>query len=658
MSDRDLLQEIRERYDTGWSADVKNREEMESDLRFVAGEQWPEDVRLDRESDERPCITENRLPQYVRQVANDMRANPPAIKVIAGSGGADKAVADIMTGMIRDIESKSATLRPYVSAGASAARCGIGHWRVLTDYTSPTSFEQEIRIEPVLNPFAVVWDPVAVAPTREDADWCFVIEEMSEDEFKSQYPDAKPVSFDGKDTESWSSGWLNGDDKSVRVAEYWRKIREPATVCMLADGSTGYKDDLPEGFPAEGIIAERESDRVRVEVLKTNGHEILEEAQEWPTRHIPIVPVVGEEYSVGGHMIRNSVIRFAKDSQTIYNYWLSTQTEHLALQPKAPFVATARQVQNYADVWKTANTSNHSVLIFDVDPDAPTARPMREAPPASSGAFSEQVLRAADGMKATTGIYDAGLGAQGNETSGKAIMARQREGDVGTFEFRDNLNASVEHTGRILVELIPVIYDTPRMVRILGEDGEEDFAEINKPEIDEQSGQPVVRNDLKVGEYNVHVRSGPSFTTRRQEAAESMLQFIQTSPDSASLVLDLIAKNMDWPGADEFAERFKKMLPPQVQPETDDPEEQQARAQKAQQAQEAAKLEQRNAMAEISEKEANAAEAQADARKTEIEAQKAQLEMLMQSGALQQLVTQMVQAQLAQALQPQPTPYP
>lgn len=620
MSDTGLLQEIRARYDEGWSADIKNREEMESDLRFVAGEQWPEDVRREREGDERPCITENMLTQFVRQVANDMRANPPAVKIIAGSDGAEKAVADILTGMVRDIEARSATKRPYVTAGASAARCGIGHWRVLTDYTGPTSFEQEILIEPIANPFAVIWDPTSILPTREDANWCFVVEDLSEDEFTRQYPDAQAVSFDNKDSEVWSSAWLNTSRKTVRVAEYWRKIKKPATAVKLADGSTGFKEDLPKEL--HGLIVEsRETDRCTVEVVKTNGSEIIEKAQVWPTRHIPIVPVVGEEYSVGEHRVRHSVIRFAKDSQTIHNYWLSTQTEHLALQPKAPFVATAKQVQKYADVWKTANKTNHSVLIFDVDPDAPSSRPMREQPPASSAAFSEQIARADQGMKATTGIYAAGLGEQGNETSGKAIMARQREGDIGTFEFRDNLNASVEHTGRILVDLIPIIYDTPRMVRILGEDGEEDFAEINKPTQDPQTGEQKVENNLKLGQYGVQVRSGPSYTTRRQEAAESMLAFVGTMPDSASIVMDLVAKNMDWPGADEFAERFKKGLPPQFQPETDDPEEQQARQQAQQQAQEVEQVNKRGILAEIGIKEATAQKTQAEVQKLMMDAQ-------------------------------------
>ena len=319
MTDKDILAEVRARYDEGWTADIKNREEMESDLKMVAGDQWPEDVRREREGDERPCITENHLTQFVRQVANDMRANPPAVKVIAGSGGAEKSVADILTGMIRDIEAKSATKRPYVTAGASAARCGIGHWRILTDYVSPTSFEQEILIEPITNPFAVVWDPVAVFATREDANWCCVVDELSEDEFARQYPGAQPISFDNKDSEVWTSSWLNAARKTVRVAEYWRKVRKPATICKLMDGSVGYKEDLPKGFPKEAIVEERESDRVTVEVTKTNGFEVLEETQVFPSRYIPIVPVVGEEYSVGVHKVRHSVIRFAKDSQTIHN---------------------------------------------------------------------------------------------------------------------------------------------------------------------------------------------------------------------------------------------------------------------------------------------------------------------------------------------------
>ena len=645
--DNGLLQEIRENYEEGWSADIDNRIAMESDLRFNAGEQWADDVRLERQSDNRPIITENRCPQFVRQVANDMRSNPPAIKVLPTSGGANKATADIMTGMVRNIEADGNTRRPYIIAGTSAARCGIGHFRILTDYVSPKSFEQKILIRPIDNPFAVVWDPTATATTREDADWCFVVEEMKAETFERTYPKATPVSFDNKDAEGWSARWLNASKDTIRVAEYWRKRYEPDTLCLYADGQSVFKSEkeLVQQYKAAGIpvVDERPTERVVVECIKTNGHEILEEAEEWPTPHIPIVCVPGEEYSVGEHRVRHSVIRFAKDSQVLHNYWLSTQVEHLALQPKAPYVATAKMVEKYQSIWKNANKKNYSVLVYDVDKDAPGLKPQREMPPQSSSAFTEQIMRASDGMKATTGVYDAGLGAQGNETSGKAIQARDRQGDVSTFEFRDNLNAAVEYAGKILVSLIPVIYDTPRMVRILGEDGAENFAEINKPVIDPQTGQQSVENDLRMGEYDAQVSSGPSYTTRRQEASESMLQFVQTNPQAAQSVMDLVAKNMDWPGADEFAERLQKLLPPNLMPETDDPEEQQQRAQAAEQAQKQAQQQERAQNAEISETEAKAAKTQAEAIQT-------QLETAMQSGQMQQIIQQAVQMQVEQIL--------
>lgn len=642
-----LLQEVRENYEEGWSADIDNRIAMESDLRFNAGEQWADDVRLERQSDNRPIITENRCPQFVRQVANDMRANPPAIKVLPTSGGANKAVADIMTGMVRNIEADGNTRRPYIVAGTSAARCGIGHFRVLTDYVSPRSFDQKILIRPIDNPFAVVWDPTSTTTTREDADWCFVIEEMKDEQFARMYPNAQPVSFDNKDAEGWSARWLNASKNTIRVAEYWRKRYEDDTLCLYADGRTAFKSEKEKVAAYREaeipVVDERPTERIIVECIKTNGHEILEEAEEWPTPHIPIVCVPGEEYSVGEHRVRHSVIRFAKDSQVLHNYWLSTQVEHLALQPKAPYVATAKMVAKYQSIWKNANKKNYSVLVYDPDKDAPGMKPQREAPPQSSQAFSEQIMRASDGMKATTGVYDAALGQQGNETSGKAIQARDHQGDVSTFEFRDNLNAAVEYAGKILVKLIPIIYDTHRMERILGEDGSDDFEEINKPVIDQQTGEQRVENDLSLGEYDAQVSSGPSYTTRRQEASESMLQFVQTNPQAAQVVMDLVAKNMDWPGADEFAERLQKLLPPNMLPDTDDPEEQQQRQQAAQQAQQAAQKQERAQNAEIAETEAKAAKTQAEAMQT-------QLETAMQSGQVQQMIGQIVEMQVQQIL--------
>ena len=638
--DLDLLKEIRENHDDAYQADLPNRTAAESDLKMVAGHQWPDDIKAERESEEppRPCITENRLPQFVRQIVGDMRAQRPAIKVVPDGAGASQEVAEIYTGIIRDVEAKAATKRPYVTAGASAARCGIGHWRVLHDYESDMSFDQCIMLEPIDNPFAVLWDPLATEITRQDASYCFVTDLMSKAAFKAKYPKAQDIDFDSND--SWCSQWLNRSDESIRIAEYWRKRPVFKTLVRLADGSVGFKDKLQPGAPP--IVEEREIETFEVECIKTNGFEILEKAQNWPTKHIPIVAVVGEEYAVGEQRVRHSAIRFAKDPQRLYNYWLSTQTEHLALQPKAPFIATGKQIGVYKDMWTEANTKNRPVLLYDADPLAPGA-PQRSQPPVGSTAMTDQILRAADAMKATTGIYDAGLGNQSNETSGKAIMARQRESDVGSSEFLDNLAASIAYTGEIIVDLIPHIYDTQRQVRILAEDGSETFEQINERMMTPDGEQ--LRNALAQGKYAVSVTTGPSYTTKRQEAAESMLAFVQAMPDAAGIVMDLIANNLDWPGAEQFAERFRTMLPPQLQPESDDPEDVQQRQMAQQQAQEAEQVQKQGVMLELDAKAAATEKMRAETQKMlmpepqkqidPMDMQRAQAEQALKAGELE-----------------------
>lgn len=611
-NDRDLLHEIRERRDDAYQADQDNVTASMSDLKMLGGDQWPEEVKLDRENDNRPVITQNELPQFVRQVVGDMRSQRPAIKVNPDGGGAEKKVAEIYTGIIRDIEAKAASARPYITAGASAARCGIGHWRVLHDYENDKSFDQCIKLEGIDDPFAVLWDPLATNITRSDANYCFVNFLMSEEDFERQYPEAQEVDFDSNET--WSNDWLDRSSRSIRVCEYWRKKPTKRKLVELQDGFVGYQDEF-EKYGIAGPVAikrSREVESFEVECIKTNGFEILEKAVKWPTRHIPIIPVVGEEFNVGEKRLRHSVIRFAKDAQQLLNYWLSQQTEYVALQPKAPYIATAKQIGAYKDMWTEANVKNRPVLIYDADPQNPGA-PQRAQPPVSAQGIAEQIMMQKDALRATTGIYNAGLGQQSNETSGKAIMARQREGDVGTSEFLDNFAASIAYTGEIIVDLIPFIYDTERQIRVLSEDGTETFEQINQRMMTPEGEQ--ILNALAKGKYAVTVTTGPSYTTKRQEAAESMLMFVQANPDSAQFVLDLIAKNMDWPGAEQFSERFKKMLPPQLQPESDDPEEQQARQIAAQKAEEADQIQKKGVMLEMDAKAAATEKLRAEAQK-------------------------------------------
>lgn len=571
--------EAMKRFDNAWDFDRENRDEALDDLKFAAGEQWPEAVLTEREGEGRPCLTINRLPQFVRQVIGDIRQNKPQIKVRAVGGGATEEVADVLNGLIRNIEVQSRADQAYVTAAENSAYCGMGHWRITTEYSSNDGFEQDIRIKRLPNPFSVLWDPLAQELDKGDAKYCFVTDRISRAEFKEQFPGAQVVDFEQGQDEVAEQGLERADwwgEDTVRIAEYWVIKMVKKRLGLMADGRV---IDIEEAIAEAGsepppgfFVREREVDAPEVCQYLMSGAEILKGPAVWAGRMIPIVTVPGEEIHIGERIVRRGIVRDAKDPQRVFNYMRSASVEIVALQPKAPFMATPAQVAGYEQMWKDAGKKNTGVLLYNPDPEAGSAMPQRVQPPtASQGLLSETGLAAED-MKAVTGIYDASLGQRSNETSGRAIMARQREGDVGTFVYVDNLSTGIERTGRILVDLIPKIYDTARVVRILHEDGSDEPVEINRA-VRERAPSPdggvvdKVLNDLTVGEYDVTVTVGPSYSTKRIEAADSMMAFVQAVPQAGALVADLVARNMDWPGADKIAERLKKVLPPGIDDE-------------------------------------------------------------------------------------------
>jgi hypothetical protein len=353
-----------------------------------------------------------------------------------------------------------------------------------------------------------------------------------------------------------------------------------------------------------------------------DGTQELEKPRDWAGRYIPVVSTYGPEEVTRGLPQYRSLIRYAKDPQRMYNFWTTQITEKIALAPKAPYIGTAKMFSKHKKAWAQSNTSNAAYLAFTPDKESSLDRPTREPPAALNVAEIEQRNQASDDIKATTGLYDASLGNRSNETSGRAILARQREGDVATFPWMDNLSRSIEHTGRILIDLIPRIYDTQRQVRVLGIDGSDKIVPINQP-FRTNAGEIRV-HDLSKGKYDIEVTVGPSYTTKRLEAADSIMAFIQSMPNAAPMVADLVAQNMDWPFADEIAKRLKTMLPPELQ-EADDltAEEQMAKEQMEAMAQqkmeEAEMLEKEKTVSEIRKNNADAAKDFADAEAQQIE---------------------------------------
>ncbi len=550
--DDDLLRIIRDRFDSAEDYDRANREEALDDLRFLHGDgQWDERDKEQRRRDGRPTLLINRMPQFVRQVTGDLRQNKPSIAVSPVEDG-DTKIAEIYTGLIRHIQSISDASIAYITGGENSTRCGMGGWRIKTDFTSDDSFEQDILIEPIADPFAITWDEDAVKATREDAQFCYVTSRMSLAAFRDKYPKAKAEDFQKETRDEWMKNWWDGE--SVRVAEYWHKEPVEKEIGLLESGEVIDLEGLTkQEIDLLGLERTRKVKSHKVKMYITNGVEILEGPFDWAGDYIPIVPVFGEELHVGERTVRLSLIRYAKDPQRLYNYWQTTAAETIALAPKAPFILTSDQINGFEKLWSRSNTRNIPYLLYNNVPNAPP--PQRQQPAQMPAALLQMGAIASDDMKAAIGIYDSSLGERSNETSGVAIRARQQEADVGTNVYIDNVVRAINYTGKLLVNLIPRIYDSERVVRILGEDDGTEQVPIN---VKMPNGE--IKNDLSVGKYDVRVETGPNYTTKRREAVESMMAFAQAVPSSAQIMGDLIAKNSDWPGAQEIADRLRRPL--------------------------------------------------------------------------------------------------
>ena len=584
----------------------ESRENELDDLRFSAGSpdnrwQWPADVLSTRGSvqgqtlNARPCLTINKLPQHIKQVTNDQRQNRPAGKVIPADDKADIDVAEIFDGLVRHIEYISDADVAYDTACENQVTYGEGYIRLYTDYCDDDSFDQDIRIGRVRNSFSVYMDPTIQDPCGSDAEWCFITEDILKDEYEREYPNAKPISSllaQGVGDQSVSQ-WINED--TIRVAEYFHAEYEKTTLNLYQNGESYYADSPEVAQLAQmGLqpTKTRKVNRRKIKWCKINGFEVLDE-KEWAGKWIPVIRVVGNEFEVDGRMFVSGIVRNAKDAQRMYNYWVSQEAEMLALAPKAPFVGYGGQFEGYEMQWKTANTNNWPYL--EVNPDVTDGQggvlplPQRSQPPMAQNGLIAAKMGASDDIKATTGQYDSSLGQTSNERSGKAILARERQGDTGTYHYVDNLARAVRYVTRQIVDLIPKIYDTQRIAQIVGLEGDSKSVKLDnsqqEPVREVMNEEGIVLERIynpSVGKYDVRVTTGPSYMTKRQEAMEAMSQILQGNPQLWAVAGDLFIKNMDWPGAQEMAKRFAKTIDPKLLGDDDKSPELQAAEQQMQ----------------------------------------------------------------------------
>ncbi|MBY3073406.1 hypothetical protein HFO71_24125 [Rhizobium laguerreae] len=589
----DILTEAKEAFRRVSDFEDENRSEALEDIRFSRlGEQWPEKIVKQREIEFRPCLTINKMPAFIRQVVNDSRQNKPSIKIHPVDSGADVQTADVMNGLIRNIEYTSNADVAYDTAIEASVSGGFGYWRIGLDYAYDDSFDLDLCIKRVANQFSVYGDPDSTEADSSDWNSAFIVDRLSREEFARKYKGKKNVD-DGEmavdfESDAWSQSndWL--DDKTVVIGEWWKREQVEKKIILLSDGRVldeemTKQDPMTMVLINEGVLQIKQSRTAnshKVTQYIMTGADVIK-TNDWLGCYIPIVPVYGDEIIVEGKRYFRSLIHSAKDAQRMFNYWRTTSTELVALAPKSPWIGRKGTFDGDSANWATSNTKSHAYLEYDTE--APQRIPLDSGP--AAGALQE-ALNSSDDMKAIMGIYDASLGARSNETSGKAIMARQREGDVATFHFIDNLSRAIRHTGRILIDMIPKVYTQERIIRVVGEDGSQRAVTINaqepKPQLD-QNGQPVTNAQgepmqgvysLTSGKYDLTVTTGPSFTTKREEAAYQMTEFVRAFPDAAPVIGDILAKNLDWPGSEEIAERLKAInpalkqqqgLPPEVQ---------------------------------------------------------------------------------------------
>lgn len=576
MSEDNYLKEVMEKWDYVTDAEEYNRDRMLSDLRFANGDQWPDHIKRIRESDSggRPCLTINKYPAFERQVINDIRQMRPAIKIRPAENATSGETANIMNGIIKSIEMRSNAEQAYDWAAMYACRIGRGYFKICTEYKDDYSFDQQISVKRVRNPFDISIDPDHREHDAHDMMWAFEVFRISREEYEMRYPGAAtrwPGETSRKRSKSKAHTWSEwpGDhtgmsmqrwyeDDSIRIAQFYEVIEKEQYISLIIDPYTG-QQIIGEG-QIDGAIQTRKTKIRSIRMRTLTPIEILDE-DDIPGKYIPIVPVTGEEVDIEGRPYYKGMVRDMRDSQIEINLMRSTSVEQIALQPKSPWVGPKGSFKN--PKWNTANRNNYSYLEYEIV--SPGHKPERQMPTPIHPGLQEEIRIATEELKEISGIYQAGLGAKGNEVAGVAINGRKLESDISNFHYMDNLARAMRQCGKILTSMIPEVMAGPRQVSVTEPDGSNKNVMINQKYIDEETGKTNFF-DIDNGRFDVTVDTGPSYTTQRQEAADQMMDLLDKYPESRQLLGDLLVSNLDWPNgmAEIAAERIKAMLPPEV----------------------------------------------------------------------------------------------
>jgi hypothetical protein len=556
----DFLRDMRTKYEWGFSFNEHNIIAGKEDAKFTVGNQWDPVVEARRKQQKKPVLTFNRLVAFMAQLVGNRLMNETEIRVFPDKAGT-KEIATIREGLIRNIFKNSNADFARDEAGKYQVVCGEGYFSLCMEYASDDVFEQEIKIQAVVDPYSVIIDPLAIEPSGEDAQWGFIGDDIPQQEFKHRWPWAAEVSFLGEKAWNQSGFWMQED--TVRIVSYWRMVTEGTKVLALYQDGTVHDITDKEQFEyapfvetrSDGSPFTREVPNRFAQLYVCSGNAILEGPHDYPISSIPIYRVPGWELNDGDKTHRWGVIRFLKDPQRLHNYWRSTVAEQLVAAPRNKWLTTPDAVKGHEVKWRRAPSSDDPFLYYN---DGET-QPVHIPPPGIDAALVNEAAISTQDMKDISNIHEASLGMPSNEVSKVAIQARQQVSDVGSYIFVDRRKMADNRCAKNINELISYIYDTKRTITVIGRDDKSSVMVINDP------SNP--NSDVTIGRYGVTVDVGPASETKRTLANEQMMAFVNAMPQTASVVMDLVAEAQDWPKSGEFAKRFKMLLPAGTIPE-------------------------------------------------------------------------------------------
>lgn len=563
--DKDIVSEAKKRFERARDAYGSARLLAIEDTKFAMGDsengwQWPDDIRAARAMDKKVCLTVNMTAQHCNQIINNIRQNRPTCRVIPQDSGADKKTAEIFAGLIRNIQTASNADDAHDLAAEHAVYGGEGYWRITTEYESETSFNQVIKVKQCPNPQLVYIDPDCQELDKSDAEWGFVFEDIGKDQAKRDY---------GAEVDSWppsKDGWVTDD--TVRIAEYFYCTYRKDRACLLSDGTSVLKKDVPDGAV---ILEERDTEVCVWKWCKlVGGYDKPKDTRDWPGKYLPIVAVVGKELNVNGRVVRKGIVRDLKDPARMVNFSYSEAIQTLALQNKIPYIAASEAIEGYEQEWANANTSNKAYLPYNAFDDSgnPLPKPERQQAAVMPAAQVQLLQLSTEQMRAASGQQNANFGIKSEAQSGVGIQRLKVQGETATFHFPDNLRRALQYEAKLLIDLIPKVNDTARVVRILGLDGKEEQAMLNPDlqgayqEVEGVEGDVEKIFNPTVGLYDVAIDTGPSFQTQRQESFAMLSEMASNAPKIMDVAGDLVIRNSDIQGADQIADRLEKTLPP------------------------------------------------------------------------------------------------